>query len=78
MTILWHSVKYPPKKDGDYYLSTTYTTSDEETGEYFEYRNIDTIHYTVEHGWNTYKHCSKSALTVKDTDQWAEVEHVSD
>ena len=82
MTILWHSVKYPPKKDGMYYYSHVYSyVADEENWELSYYKCIGTYEYTVKHGWNTGKHSTEPSKVFPidaENDQWAEVEYVED
>ena len=82
MTILWHSVKYPPKKDGIYYVR--YKSTDvydlRIPGE--DVYNIVTLSYTTRGGWNTHRDfdgvCSESKYKLTSEDQWAEVEYVAD
>lgn len=85
MNILWHSVKYPPKKDGKYYISKNlfHRTKTDETGaiKLVYYRDITTIDYSTKYGWNAYVHDDgemKSTYPISDEDYWAEVEYVSD
>lgn len=89
--ILWHSMKYPPKKDGTYYVRTSgYTTYDlaYTAVKIYEIRTYD---FTVEGGWNTHYDkeanengevvrtlFSRHAMEFAEEDQWTEVEYVSD
>ena len=89
--ILWHSMKYPPKKDGTYYVRTSgYTTYDLVTTAVKIY-DIHTYDFTVKGGWNTHYDntvnengeevrilYSRHAMEFSKDDQWAEVEYVSD
>lgn len=73
MTILWHSVKYPPKKDGDYYYAKFYSDGNRKI------RYIDTTSYSVQYGWCAYERDDgeiRSEWPMSESDQWAEVEYV--
>lgn len=89
--ILWHSMKYPPKKDGTYYVRTSgYTTYDLVITAVKIY-DIHTYDFTVAGGWNTHYDkevnengeevrvlFSRHAMEFSEDAQWAEVEYVSD
>ena len=86
MTILWHSVKYPPKKDGMYYVKAQRYRNG------VEYWGIDTYFYTVAAGWNTFyeikyddhgkpyqgRLMADNRIEMSEDRYWAEVERVSD
>lgn len=68
-SILWHSVKYPPKKDGMYYYSNVLPSGR---------IAIYTLDFTTDGGWCTFRYSngevSKGNWTIDDGDMWAEVQ----
>lgn len=83
MTILWHSVKYPPKKDGTYYYRTTCRFCSHDLRKRSQqYYDITTLSYTTDGGWNSHKDYDgithASGYAVDEDDMWAEVEYVAD
>ena len=80
MNILWHSIKYPPKKDGMYYVrshsSGNGAVLKDSALNYYEIRPYS---YTVQGGWNTHIEFDNSVYTkakmyFPNNAQWAEAE----
>lgn len=53
----WNDGKYPPTKDGRYYVAKLYRSNGDIT--------LDTFDYTVEYGWNTNKGSHEHPVTFE-------------
>lgn len=56
----WNDGKYPPTKDGRYYVAKLHRSNGDIT--------LDTFDYTVEYGWNTNQYAKDNAITFEGTD----------